>query len=86
MFVYNYPDSNIETKIVIFGAKGNIIVCNWRPSIRQWVDDSQPITMGTISYLEHDCRINQGAVHWCYYSEFVRFMNRQQNLNIKEEI
>ena len=89
MFVYNYPDSTKEQMIVILGFKGDIIPCKWLPSIRQWVDTKytqETCDYGTISYLENDCRFSQGAVHWCYYSEFKRFMNIQQNLNIKEEV
>ena len=89
MFVYNYPDSSKEQMIVILGSKGDIIPCKWWPSIRQWVDaryERGNCPYGTISYLEHDCSFSMGIVHWCYYSEFKRFMNIQQNLNIKEEL
>lgn len=87
-FIYNYPDSNKEQKIVIFGVKGDIMICKWWPSIRQWVDakyEQGNCPYGTISYLECDASISQGIVRWCYYSDFARFMNIQQTLNIKEE-
>ena len=89
MFEYNYPDSTKEEKIVILGVKGDIMVCKWWPSIRQWVDakyEQGNCPYGTISYLEYDASISQGIVHWCYYSDFLRFMNLQQIFNIKTEI
>ena len=88
MFTYNYPDSTKEEKIVILDSNGNIILCKWWPSIRQWVDakyERGNCPYGTISYLENDASISNGIVQWCYYSEFKRFMNIQQNLNIKTE-
>ena len=88
MFTYNYPDSTKEEKIVILDSNGNIILCKWWPSIRQWVDakyERGNCHYGTISYLEYDASISSGIVHWCYYSDFKKFMNIQQILNIKEE-
>ena len=88
MFIYNYPDYNVEEQIVIFDVTGDIIICKWLPSINQWVDakyGSDNCPYGTISYLEHDTRIIQGIVQWCYYSEFQKFINSKQILNIKFE-
>ena len=89
MFVYKYPDSTKEEKIVIFGVKGDVMVCKWWPSIRQWVDvkyEHGNCPYGTISYLQDDGRISGGIVHWCYYSDFERFMNMKQNKNIDYEV
>jgi len=88
MFIYNYPDSNVEEQIVIFDVTGDIMICKWWPSINQWVDakyERGNCPYGTISYLEHDARIIQGIVQWCYYSEFQKFINSKQILNIKFE-
>lgn len=86
MFIYNYPDPNKETKIIVQNADSEIITCEWWPDIKQWVDSRKPITRGTISYLEFDYRISNGSVQWCYMSELQNFINRNQKLKIKEEI
>ena len=86
MFKYNYPDPKRETKIIVQSVSGEILICEWLESIRQWVDTNKPITIATISYLEFDTRISEGHVQWCYMSEFKRFINITQRMNIKEEI
>ena len=89
MFIYQYPDNTKENKIVVFGVKGDIMVCKWWPSIRQWVDakyERGNCPYGTISYLEYDASISNGIVQWCYYSEFKKFMDVQQKLKIINEI
>lgn len=86
MFIYNYPDPNKETKIIVQNVDNEIITCEWWPDIKQWVDARKPITRSTISYLEFDCRISNGSVQWCYMSELQNFINRNQKLKIKEEI
>lgn len=85
MFIYNYPDPNKETKIIVQSTDGDIITCEWWPDIKQWVDTHKPIRRGVISYLEFDCRISNGSVQWCYMSEFKNFINISQRLKIKEE-
>jgi len=86
MFIYNYPNPNKETKIIVQSADGDIITCEWRPDIKQWVDARKSIRRGIISYLEFDCRISNGSVQWCYMSELQNFINRNQKFKIKEEI
>lgn len=80
MFIYKYPDSNKEAKIVIHHPDGSISICNWRSSTKQWVAESD-----SNWYHEFDTRISGGAIHWCYYSDFLRFMNMKQNKNIDYE-
>lgn len=80
MFIYKYPDNNKETKIVVF-AENTIYICKWTGKKWNYIGETRPFEI-----LEIDYRISKGLVHWCYYSEFERFMNIQQNLNIKEEI
>lgn len=80
MFVYNYPDCKIEDKIVVF-AEDTIYICKWTGKKWNCIGETRPFEI-----LENDYRISEGLVHWCYYSEFQNFINRQQIFNIKNEL
>ena len=85
MFEFNCPNSNVDTFIVVFRCN-NIIICEWNSNLKQWIEINKSISEPRLFLQEFDNRIVNGNIDWCYYSEFKRFMNFKQMLNIKNEV
>lgn len=82
-FTYKYPSPDIDTTIIVETVNDEIITCKWNSSIKQWVDIRQPLTPGTVSYLENDVRLKDGIVNWCYMKDFKKFMIDSKRLKIE---